>query len=100
MSEHHGIHESNSASEPSGAKMRKSIQHVNCREHEAQILLRKPEPSKEPIGNDGVRQETATKGVQRKQRSQFSNDSLRFRRNRSDLLKRGRSVDLNGGREH
>jgi len=72
---------------------------VNHKEDHAQILLGQSEPSKEPVGHKRIRQETTTKRIQRKERSQLPDNLLAFGRNLYTVLQRILSADFDGGRE-
>jgi len=66
MRKHHGVDESNAASEPCGSEMRAGVQDMYNEKDNSQPLLRNSEAPKKPICYQGIGQEAPTESVQRK----------------------------------
>jgi len=78
MSEDHGIHEPEMASQPSCSQVGTSVQDMHGEKNEAEVVFRNSEASEEPIGDESVRQKATAKRIQRKQGGEFSEDCFVF----------------------
>ena len=80
MGEDHRVQQADAARQPGGREIGRGVQNVAGEKQQAQAGLGNSKPAKEPVGDEGVAEESASQAVDPGEGGEFSHDHLGLRR--------------------